>query len=143
MDDSKAAAFHARLKGRFRGMLQWQQLDELWKRVKSGQWYFYQVGETLPDKPLRGDELARRIDALDALLRQEHDYHYCGIVYADDEEQPSLIKIYDPNNMGSSCSRSTTPSPPGWILSISPPETIEAHAPAPGNRKRWWQLFSH
>ncbi|MCR4302602.1 MAG: hypothetical protein NUV63_00025 [Gallionella sp.] len=143
MDNGRKASFHARLNGRFQGMLQWQQLDDLWKRVKRGQWYFYRIGETLPDYPLSGDDLARRVDVLDTLLRQEHDYHYCGIVYADDEEQPSLIKVYDPNGMGSSCSRSTTATPPGWILSISPPETIEAHAPVPGNRKRWWQLSSH
>ena len=143
MDNRRKASFHARLNGRFRGMLQWQQLDDLWKRVKRGQWYFYQVGETLPDNPLSGDDLARRIDALDTLLRQEHDYHYCGIVYADDEEQPSLIKVYDPNGMGSSCSRRTPATPPGWILSILPPDAIEAQATVPGNRKRWWQLFSH
>lgn len=36
--------FYARLNGRFHGILQWQQLDALWMGVKSGQWYFYQVG---------------------------------------------------------------------------------------------------
>lgn len=143
MDNSMVAAFHARLQGRFFGMLQWQQLDALWPRVKSGQWYFYQIGETFPDNPLQGDELARRIDALDTLLRQEHDYNYCGIVYADDEDQPSLIKVYDPNNLGSSCGYSTTPVVPGWILSTTQPAPIEGDVPTPNNRKHWWQLFSH
>lgn len=142
MDNSKAA-FYARLKGRFLGMLQWQQLDALWQRVKGGQWYFYQVGEILPDTPLHGDELARRVDALNILLRQEHAYHYCGIVYADDEEQPSLIKVYDPNNLGSSCGYSTTPVLPRWILSTAQPAPIESDIPTPGNRRHWWQLFSH
>ena len=143
MTDSAApAAFHARLKGKFAGIMQWQQLDELWGRVKRGEWYFYQLGEMLPTIALRGDELARRIDALNELLRQEHDYNYCGIVYADDVENPTLIKVYDPNNMGSSCSCNVTPSPPGWILSTAPPELIENQAPTPNNRKRWWQLFS-
>ena len=143
MSDSAAtAAFHARLKGTFAGILQWQQLDELWARVKPGLWYFYQLGEALPAAALSGDELTRRIDALNELLHREHDYHYCGIVYADDVENPTLIKVYDPNNMGSSCSRDATPSPPGWILSTEPPVLIETHAPTPNNRKRWWQLFS-
>jgi len=141
MDNTDENAFHARLKGRFQGMLQWHQLDALWARVKNGEWYVYQLGETLPHKPLSGDGLARRIDALDQLLRREHDYSYCGIVYADDAEQPTLIKVYDPNHMGSSCSNGAAPSPPGWILSVSPPHTIELDAPAPNNRKRWWQLF--
>lgn len=139
--DSAEAAFHARLRGTFSGILQWQQLDELWDRVKSGQWYFYQVGETLPDNPLRGDELARRIDALDTLLRRDHDYHYCGIVYADDVEAPTLVKVYDPNNLGSSCSRSATPTPPRWILSTFPPAPVDSHGPVPNNRKHWWRLF--
>ncbi len=143
MDNTETSAFHARLQGKFFGMLQWQQLDALWQRVKNGQWYFYQIGETLPDKPLRGDELARRVDALDNLLRQEHDYHYCGIVYADDEAQPALIKVYDPNNLGSSCGYSTTPVLPGWILSTTLPASIETGVPTPNNRKHWWQLFSH
>ena len=69
MQDADPAAFHARLKGTFSGMLQWQQLDALWGRVKSGTWYFYQLGEELPAVALSGDDLARRIDALDALLR--------------------------------------------------------------------------
>ena len=142
MESADAAAFHARLKGTFYGILQWQDLDLLWERVKTGQWFFYQVGETLPDKALSGDELTRRIDALDRLLRQDHDFHLCGIVYADHPEQPTLIKVYDPNNLGSMCGGSSAPTPARWILSTTPPETIEADAPVPDNRKRWWQLFS-
>jgi len=137
-----AAAFHTRLKGTFYGMLQWQDLDALWVRVKQGEWFFYQIGETLPERGLSGDELAMRIDALNTLLRKEHDFHLCGIVYADHVEQPTLIKVYDPNNLGSACSRSTTPTPPRWILSTAQPSIIEIDAPVPNNRKRWWQLFS-
>jgi len=122
--------------------MQWHHLDKLWGRVKCGTWYIYQLGEEVPASPLSGDELACRINALDALLRQEHDYNYCGIVYADDVELPTLIKVYDPNNMGSACSGNAAPSPPGWILSTAPPELIETHAPIPNNRRRWWQLFA-
>ncbi|MDD2914873.1 MAG: hypothetical protein PHP70_06085 [Gallionella sp.] len=131
--------FQARLNGRFQGILQWSQLDELWTRVKIGEWYVYQLGELVPQNPLKGEALAQRIDALDALLHREHDETYCGIVYADDAEAPTLIKVYDPSHMGSSCS--TVPSPPGWILSATPPQAIELHTPVPNNRRRWWQLF--
>lgn len=141
-DSAHAAAFHARLKGRFSGIMQWHQLDELLGRVKCGAWYFYQIGEALPDTALHGDELARRMDALNDLLRRDHDYSYCGIVYADNVEAPTLIKVYDPNNIGSGCSGSAAPSPPGWILSTTPPALIETQAPVPNNRRRWWQLFS-
>lgn len=132
--------FQARLNGRFQGMLQWSQLDALWTRVKIGEWYVYQLGEAVPLSPLKDEMLAQRIDSLDALLHQEHDETYCGIVYVDDAESPTLIKVYDPSHMGSSCS--TAASPPGWILSVTPPQHIELHAPVPNNRRRWWQLFS-
>lgn len=143
MDSTASATFHARLKGTFQGILQWQQFDELWGRIKGGQWFFYQIGEAAPEKPLSGDELAVRIDALNTLLRHDHDYHYCGIVYADDVEAPTLVKVYDPNNLGSSFSHNATPTPPLWILSTAQPAPIESDIPSPNNRNRWWRLFSH
>jgi len=143
MNDVAGLDFNQRLQGKFAGIMQWQQLDELWGRVKTGAWYFYQIGEELPTATLSGDELARRLDALGELLRREHDYSYCGIVYADDVAQPTLIKVYDPSHMGSSCSHNATPSPPGWVLSIEPPAPIERLAPTPANRRRWWQLFTN
>lgn len=139
MGPGPAEDFRARLQGRFYGMLQWSDLDALWARVKGGQWYLYQIGETLPERAQGGAELAARIDALDKLLRQDHDYHLCGIVYADQVEQPTLIKVYDPNSLGSSCSKTATP--PRWILSTVQPSLIENHAPTPENRRRWWQMF--
>ena len=140
--NADADAFHARLSGPFHGILQWQQLDRLWERIKTGQWFFYQVGETVPERPLTGDALAVRIDALNTLLRHDHDYDYCGIVYVDDAEEPSLLKVYDPNNLGSSCSHDIAPIPPLWIISTVRPAPAESHGPAPKNRRHWWQLFS-
>lgn len=142
MHDVASGEFAQRLQGRFAGIMQWQQLDALWDKVGRGIWYFYQIGEDVPTGALRGDELAQRLDALGELLRREHEYSYCGIVYADDVENPTLIKVYDPGHMGSSCSHNATPLPPGWVLSIAPPSPIAIQAPAPANRRRWWQLFA-
>jgi len=136
--------FQQRLDGRFEGILRWQQLDELWSKLKQSEqaWYFYQVGSALPQQPLSAQQLAASIDELDVLLRQEHDYDYCGIVYVDDVNQPTLIKVFDPNNLGSSCGCSGERIPPRWIISQQPPEEIIDEAPMPNNRKRWWnQLF--
>ena len=96
MEAADAEAFRARLKGTFHGVLQWRQLDLLWERVKGGEWFVYKVGEALPEMPLSGGMLAERIDALDTMLRHDHDYDYCGIVYVDDAEKPTLVKVYDP-----------------------------------------------
>lgn len=141
IESADAAGFHARLKGRFFGVLQWQQLDELWERVKAGQWFLYQIGEERPQEALEGEALAVRIDALDKLLREDHDFHLCGIVYADHLEAPTLIKVYDPNNLGSSCS-SGPAAPPRWIFSTVQPPVIENEVPVPNSRRRWWQFFS-
>ena len=142
MEAADAESFRARLKGTFQGVLQWQQLDLLWERVKSGEWFVYKLGEALPERPLSGGILAERIDALDTLLRHDHDYDYCGIVYVDDAEKPTLVKVYDPNNLGSACGRSTAPTPPLCILSIARPASVEIQVPAPNNRRHWWQFPS-
>ncbi len=137
--------FAQRLNGRFEGILRWPQLDELWQTLKQsdGDWYFYQVGSPLPKSTLSAEALGASIDELDALIRREHEHDYCGIVYVDDKENPKLVKLYDPNNLGTSCSHpGAAPIPPRWIFSQYPPQEISDDAPTPNNRKRWWnQLF--
>jgi len=144
-DATTTMNFATRLQGRFSGLLQWSQLDELWSRIKHHEqpWFFYQLGEPAPIQPLTGDALATSIDSLDALLHQEHSYDYCGIVYVDNPREPTLVKVYDPNNLGSSCSCGGGIFLPRWVLSIMPPETIEDEAPIPKNRRRWWGWLSN
>lgn len=134
-------AFTTRLNGSFRGILRWPELDTLWATVR-GQpdgWYASLTGEAVPNAPLAADALGRFIDELDALLRREHDYDYCGIVYTDDPAQPTFIKVYDPHNLGSSCGCGHTRYLPRWVLSRVPPTAITDNAPLPGARRRWWQ----
>jgi hypothetical protein len=131
--------FLQRMKGAFRGMLHWHDLDALWVAVRTNPegWYVSMVGEQPAQQTMPADALDRFIDEVDTLLRREHECSHCGIVYADDIEQPTFIKIYDPGNIGSSCS--STAAPPRWILSRSQPVLVEDAAPLPGNRRRWWQ----
>lgn len=129
-------------RGRNVGILRWTQLDEFWARLKSraGEgWFLYAVGEAVPSAPAGGDEVIRFIDEIDALLRREHEHDYCGIVYADDLETPRLVKIFDPNHLGSSCGSSGLPTPPGWVVSLLPPEDVSDAMPLANNRRRWWQ----
>ncbi len=137
--------FKEHYKGRFINILRWPQLDKLWEKVKEQPdgWYIYHVGETLPTAPVEVKKLKQFLKEIDKLLHKEHDQNYCGIVYADDKENPAMIKIFDPHNLGFVCGSSGTVVHPGWLLTRIPPEVISKDAPTPKNRKRWWQkLFS-
>lgn len=151
--------------GRLWSVLAWDQLTALWQRIDpAAGWFLVAVGvspaPTSGMAPADATGVRAFIERIDALLRAEHHESYCGIVYADDLENPRLIKIYDPNNLGSSCGSSKTkfqcrltpalsalseaavtktPHPPGWIMSRLPPDDIIATRAAPENRKRWWQ----
>jgi len=128
--------------GKFFGVLRWPQLDTLWGKVKTSEndgWFLYAVGEQPPAVITKGKQVTTFINELDVLLRREHDEDYCGIVYADNLENPSFIKVFDPNNIGTSCSIATKGPLPGWIISKVPPiDLAEAMKPT-ANRRRWWQ----
>lgn len=128
--------------GRVWSVMSWDQLTALWQRIDpAAGWYLQAVGvESAPTiNAADAATVSAFIERIDALLRADHHESYCGIVYADDLENPRLIKIFDPNNLGSSCGSSKNPPGPGWIMSRVPPETIPSPRPAPENRKRWWR----
>ncbi|MCF8149374.1 MAG: hypothetical protein K9K30_11510 [Burkholderiaceae bacterium] len=139
--------------GRVWSVLSWDQLTALWQRIDpAAGWYLQAVGVASPGTaseavavppagPVPADPSTVKafIAGIDALLRADHQESYCGIVYADDLENPRLIKIFDPNNLGSSCGSSKNPPPPGWIMSRVAPDEIVSARPAPENRKRWWR----
>ena len=138
---SASTDFASRLAGKFVGILRWEQLDALWDQLNgSGKaWFLYQVGLEIPQLPLKGDGLKNALRELDHLLHQEHEHDYCGIVYADNPAQPTLIKVYDPHHLGSSCGSSGMTIPPRWIISLERPSEVSDEAPTPKNRQRWWQ----
>ena len=144
--NSEQSDFHSAFRGTFSGIMRWEQLDDLWQRVRddaAGAWYLYAVGDEPPTETVSENEVARFIDQVDELLRKEHEEDYCGIVYVDDTSAPSFVKIFDPNNLGVSCGYSDNPPLPGWILSKLLPVDLQAPMPQPGNRRRWWQrLFA-
>ncbi|HEU0187697.1 MAG TPA: hypothetical protein VFR06_07385 [Gallionellaceae bacterium] len=122
------------------GVMQWTQWDEMRERiVNAGEWYVYALGHDLPESTISGSRLTLALSEMDALLRKDHKEKYLGIVYADDLMSPTLIKVYDPNNLGSSCGSSGRKILPGWVLSRIPPEPMVSPYPVPQGRLRWWQ----
>ncbi|MFZ1388656.1 MAG: hypothetical protein WBP46_06045 [Thiolinea sp.] len=133
-------------RGSFQGILRWSQLDQLWQTVLSNPqetWYLYAVGELPPAQAATAFEVQHFIQELDSLLRKEHAEDYCGIVYVDDFQQPSLIKVFDPHNLGTMCGSKGTQPLPAWIISKLKPIDLPHTVPVPRNRQRWWQqLFA-
>lgn len=133
-------------RGSFTSALRWHHLENLWERVRACAgtgWYIYAVGEEPPIQPSDGERVKAFVTEIDKLLRDEHQEDYCGIVYADDLQAPSFIKIYDPNNLGVSCGYSDNPPLPGWVMSRIAPLDLAVTQVNPKKRQRWWhRLFS-
>jgi hypothetical protein len=136
------SAFHDLYAGRLWSVMSWEQLSGFWSRIDpAAGWYLYAVGEEVPTMPAEAEQVAEFVRRVDALLRDDHRHDYCGIVYADNLERPTFVKIYDPNNLGVSCGFSTNPPPPGWIMSRVPPEDLQPAHRVPEGRRRWWRAL--
>jgi len=141
MQENTDSDYRNAFRGSFTSALRWHHLDDLWERLRQDPegWYVYSIGHAPPEKVASREEFLRFLEEIDKLLREEHEEDYCGIVYADDLQKPSMVKIYDPNNLGVVCGYSDNPPLPGWVLSRIRPVDMEADRPLPNNRKRWWQ----
>lgn len=138
------AEFDALFDGRLFSILSWTQLDAFWKRLDpDAGWFLYAVGQDRPRAPADAQQVTVFLEQLDGLLRREHPEDYCGIVYADDVDNPRLIKVYDPHNLGSVCGTMGKERVlPGWIISRVPPSDLTPSHIVPQNRRRWWQQFT-
>lgn len=136
-------SFATRMDGKFYGVLQWSDLDKLWGKVRDNPegWYASLTGETPPVVPMTAAALVSFVSEIDTLLHREHEENYCGVVYVDDTEKPSLLKIFDPHNMGTGCRVGGDPIPPLWVLSRIKPELIKNNVPLSNSRRRWWQTL--
>ena len=137
--EKPATEFEAKYWGTLYNVLSWEQLTDFWQRVDPGAgWYLYAVGQDVPTRSASAEEVTHFVRNIDELLRREHEEDYCGIVYADDTNKPSFIKIYDPSNLGVSCGSSGQHIFPGWTMSQQAPINLKP-AVVPNNRKKWWQ----
>jgi hypothetical protein len=136
--------FETKLNGTLYGLMQWSAWDRLAVSLReevAARWYVSATGAAALDRPLDPAELHVLLGEITLLLRNDHREDYLGIVYVDDLEAPSLVKIYDPNNLGASCGSIGFKVPPGWVLSLDRPTPIDAATPLPGNRRRWWEAL--
>jgi hypothetical protein len=139
---SEKNPYLAAYEGRLTNLLRWPQFEAVWENLRrrsQEDWYVYAVGEEPPTETASEQQFKDFLREIDALLRQEHEEDYCGIVYVDNMDAPRFIKIYDPNNLGVVCGSSDNPPLPGWTISQVPPCDLEAAFPPPANRRRWWQ----
>lgn len=142
MESQEFDPFVTAFRGRFQNVLRWEQFDQLWEVLRhdaGNGWHIYAIGEQPPAEPVSAELLRTFLSEIGQLLRKEHEEDYCGVVYSDSLETPAFVKIFDPNNLGVSCGYSDNPPLPGWILSKLPPVDLNATAPLPGNRRRWWR----
>jgi hypothetical protein len=132
--------FDTLFNGTLYSLLSWDHLSRFWDGLDKGAgWYIYALGEARPESRADAAHVEAFVREIDGLLRREHDEDFCGIVYADDLAQPSLIKIYDPNHLGVSCGSSHHRILPGWVMSRVPPSDLSPSHLVPQGRKRWWQ----
>ncbi len=95
-----------------------------------GQWYVFDPSQDAPEMPLSGNELQVALDAAQTLVNQRRELPMSGAVYVDNRETPTFFKVFDPANMGSSCSCSTEPVMPRYIFSQIKPDSLP-FAPPP------------
>ncbi len=142
----KEQTYKELFKSKFYGVLRWNQLDDVWQFIfdnKSQGWYVYQTIKNAPQKKLYDDQLELLIRLIDEDLRQQHDEDYCGVVYVDSLDAPTFIKVFDPKNMGTSCSVGGKSPLPEWIISLMPPTDLNEEEKPNIKSKRWFgNLFS-
>ena len=141
-DQQQVDPYITAFRGRFTSLMRWEHLDKFWETVRQqadDNWYIYAIGEPAPESTSSKEHFENFITEVDELLRREHEEDYCGIVYADDHDHPTFIKIFDPHNLGVSCGFSENPPLPGWVLSKMKPIDLEDALRPANNRRRWWQ----
>jgi hypothetical protein len=113
-------------KGRFIGIMQWQDCDDLLNALISNpqEWYIYNTSDIVPDSTVAPDEFVSQIKSIKEIITKEHQERYCGIVYADNLDKPSFVKIFHPNNLGKVCGSSENPPLPRWLLSKTQPTDV-------------------
>jgi len=117
-------AFWRAYGGRFEGLLKWDQFDALFDHLASagGDWFVFDPAGDAPAAPMA--DLAAALAEARACVEQVRGRSYCGAVFADDPQNPSFIKVFDPYKMGGVCGGSGERVLPRWIVSRLKPDPL-------------------
>ena len=112
--------------GRFIGIMQWDDCNALLQKLiyQPDDWYLYDTLEAVPSSTMNATSFTADISNIKTILTEEHQERYCGIVYTNDLEKPTFVKIFHPKNLGKSCGSSEHPPIPQWLLSNTKPEDV-------------------
>lgn len=132
-------------RGRLIGLLREPDMTAMFDTLKAAPegWYVFDPQETPSQSPLEGKDF---LDRLDGIQSQADDWlgdGRLGFIYADDKQNPTFIKIFDPANMGSSCGCSGEMIWPRWILSQIAPEAVPRTPEPTGLMARVRQYFAN
>lgn len=134
--------FMKHYRGKFIGLLSWNDFDgfmSMLGKETPSDWYIYHLDETPPENVTTTEDWQPFLSRTAAYIRDKHKEDYCGVVYVDDKQNPSMVKIFDPGNLGVSCGFSDQPPLPAWVLSRLPPvDLVEATR---SEVTPWWQRF--
>ena len=112
--------------GRFIGIMQWDDCDALLQKLinQPDGWYLYDTLVSAPNQIIDASVFTENVNRIKKILTDEHQERYCGIVYTNDLENPSFVKIFHPKNLGKSCGSSEHPPIPKWLLSKTKPVNV-------------------
>lgn len=110
--------------GAFSSLLKWEDVDAFWGQLAATEahWYVFEKEKAAPQSPATEAQFSEILKAAEALVNARRKLSYSGAIYLDSPDAPSMIKIFDPVNMGSVCACSGERIMPKYILSLATPE---------------------
>jgi hypothetical protein len=113
-------------KGKFIGIMDWQDCHKLFDKLinASNDWYIYNTLINIPSDTAESEEFINQIHQIKDILNKEHKERYCGIVYVDNIDEPSFVKVFHPKNIGKACGGSENPPLPRWLISKTQPVDV-------------------
>ncbi len=119
-------------RGKFSGILDWDAFDAFWERLAAAPegWFVFDPQGAPPTAVASAETFAEFLAQARPLLEARRRSGLCGVIYADDLNAPGFVKMFDPVNMGSSCSIGGAPVLPKWALSRVAPDALPVPEPA-------------